>query len=377
MAGPSLTKDDVAKLLADPSPESRAEAAAKIATDFDSGSLSEDERGLAEEIFRLMVKDAEVRVREALAINLKESLALPHDVATVLAADVDSVSLPVLEFSEVLTDEDLLEIVSTQGSSKLTAIAGRASVSENLSGALVESGDENVVSTLVSNEGAQISDASLEHAVEKFGDHEKVQTAMVERPKLPVTVAEKLVTRVSEHLKDELAKRHKLTPTTATDLLLQSRERATVSLSTESDEGDVVKLIDQLHQNERLTSSIILRALCMGDMRFFEAALSKLGEVPLVNARSLIYDPGALGLKRLYEKSELPEQQFVAVRAAIDVAQELEYDGESNDRERFSRRLIELVLTQYDDLGVEFESSDLEYLLTKMGNLPPAAMDKD
>ena len=139
----------------------------------------------------------------------------------------------------------------------------------------------------------------------------------------------------------------------------------------------MVKLIAQLHQNDRLTPSIILRALCMGDMRFFEAALSKLADIPLVNVRALIYDPGALGLKKLYEKAELPAQQFVAVRAAIDAAQELEYDGEANDRERFSRRLIELVLTQYDDLGVEFESSDLEYLLTKMGDLPPTVMDKD
>jgi uncharacterized protein (DUF2336 family) len=112
-------------LLADPSPESRAGAAAKIASDFDSGSLSNDERELAEEIFRLMVKDAEVRVREALAINLKESLTLPHDVAMTLAADVDSVALPVLEFSEVLTAEDLVEIVRTQGPSKLRAAAVR------------------------------------------------------------------------------------------------------------------------------------------------------------------------------------------------------------------------------------------------------------
>ena len=58
------------------------------------------------------------------------------------------------------------------------------------------------------------------------------------------------------------------------------------------------------------------------------------------------------------------------MRAAIDVARETEYDGGENDRERYSRRMIERILTQYGDLGVEFDSDDLEYLLTKMGQLP-------
>ena len=60
-----------------------------------------DERVLAEDIFRIMVKDAEVRVRQALADNLKENLDLPRDVARALANDVDSVSLPIIQFSEV------------------------------------------------------------------------------------------------------------------------------------------------------------------------------------------------------------------------------------------------------------------------------------
>ncbi len=57
----------------------------------------------------------ELRVREALAAHLKNSPDLAHDVAVALARDVDSVSLPMLKFSEVLTDEDLIEIVRDQG----------------------------------------------------------------------------------------------------------------------------------------------------------------------------------------------------------------------------------------------------------------------
>ncbi len=375
MTKKTLTKEDVSKLLADPSGENRAETAAKIAADFGEGTLTEAERKMAQEIFRIMVNDAEVRVREALAHNLKENPAVPRDVAVTLAKDVDSVALPVLQFSEVLSDEDLIEIVRSQGAAKQVAIASRSKVSEEVSSALVETENEKVVTTLVANIGAEISEKSLHKVVENFGDTEAVQDAMVHRPKLPVTVAERLVTLVSEHLKEELAKRHELSSSLATDLILQSRERATITLSGESDDDDVGRLIRQLRENGRLTPSIVLRALCMGDLNFFETAICELAEVPLVNGRQLIHDSGQLGLKALYEKTGLPEAHFPAVRAAIDVARETDYDGRENDRERYSRRMLERILTQYGDLGVEFDSDDLEYLLAKMNELPAEIAD--
>ena len=365
-----LTKEDVIRLLNDPSPASRVDTATKIAGGVDGESLTDQERTLAQEIFRIMVNDAEVRVREALAVNLKESPNLPRDVALNLARDVDTVSLPVLTLSEVLDDNDLAEIIHTQGEHKQMAIASRQVVSEAVSDALIETGNENVVTTLISNEGAKISDISFEKVVDTLGESEKIQNAMVNRSALPITVAEKLVTRVSEALRDKLLEKHRMSDDLTTDLLLQSRERATVLLSTEAGSGDVQTLVRQLHENGRLTSSIILRALCMGDLRFFEAALGVLAKIPLINARTLIHDPGHLGLKRLWTSAKLPEAQFPAAVAAIDASRELEYDGEKNDRDRYSRRLIELVLTQYDELDVEFESDDLEYLLAKLNTLP-------
>jgi len=370
MSNNFLTKEDVARLLDDPSPESRIETATKITAGVDNESLTDQERNLAQQIFRIMVKDAEIRVREALAANLKESPSLPRDVALILARDVDSVALPVLSLSEVLNDADLAEIIHTQGESKQMAIAGRKDVSEVVSDALIDTGNEDVVTTLISNEGARISDHSFEKAVDTLGESEKVQNAMVNRSVLPITVAEKLVARVSDALRDKLLEKHPLSDDVAADLLLQTRERATVLLSTEAGAGDVQALVRQLHKHGRLTSSIVLRALCMGDLRFFEAALGVLAKIPLVNARTLIHDPGRLGLKRLWSSAKLPAAQLPAAFAAIDASQELEYDGETNDRERFSRRLIERVLTQYDELGVEFESDDLEYLLAKMNTLP-------
>ncbi len=121
-AAERLTRADVERLLTDPSPRTRARTTAKIAAQFDARMLSPAERRVAEDIFRTLVKDAGILVREALAAHLKSTPDLPHDVALALAKDVDSVALPMLKFSEVLTEEDLIEIVRGQEPAKQAAI---------------------------------------------------------------------------------------------------------------------------------------------------------------------------------------------------------------------------------------------------------------
>lgn len=365
-----LSEADVMALLEDPSVAKRAETATKLAVEFDRAQLTPSQRQLAEDIFRLMVRDAEVRVREALSKHLKANPLVPRDVALTLAKDVNSVALPMLQYSEVLTDEDLVEIIQLQDTDKQSAIAGRPHVSETVSDAIVDTGKEEVVSRLVANPGADISDGSLDRVMNSLGGSQAVRDAMTRRVKLPVTVAERLVTLVSENLKAQLSQQFDLPPDAMSDLIMQIRERAVLSLALGSSDDDLLKLVRQLKKNNRLTPSIALRALCMGDLPFFEAAMSVMAKVPLLNTRELIHDAGKLGLRAIFEKANLPRSFFPAVRAAMDVAAETAYDGGDQDRERYARRMIERILTQYGDLGVQFDADDLDYLLAKMNSLP-------
>ena len=123
--GGPLSHADVLRLAQDPSGEARADMAARLAAQFDGEHLGDAERQIAEDIFRSLVKDAEVRVREALSENLKSSPMIPEDVALALANDVDSVALPVLQYCEVLSDQDLIEIIQAGSPEKQSAVAGR------------------------------------------------------------------------------------------------------------------------------------------------------------------------------------------------------------------------------------------------------------
>lgn len=364
-----LTPGDVQRLLQDPSPETRAEMAEKLAGQFGAADLSPSERVLAEDIVRIMAKDVAVRVRAALSQSLRHSTSIPHDVALTLAQDVEEIALPFIEVSTVLTDADLIAIIRTGSAEKQTAVAKRPAVSESVADVLVDQGSESAVAALMSNEGAQVTANAMGKALDRFPTSSAIQTPLVNRAKLPVTVAERLVAVVSEKLRDQLVSKHDLPVDVATDLVMQSREKATYALVGGAGEAELVALVDQLKRGGRLTPSLILRSLCLGDLPFFEAAMAGLAGIPLMNARLLIHDAGRLGLKPLSEKAGLPSALVTAIRVAMDVAQETEFDGGEQDIERHRRRMLERILTQFEEIG----SEDLNYLLSKLTDLQAPA----
>lgn len=364
-----LSHADVQRLLTDPSADTRAAVATKVARNIDA-ELSEGERRLAEEIVRAMAQDASRTVREALSASVKTSKHLPHDVAMRLAKDIDEVALPILEFSEVLTDADLIDIVRTTNEGKQQAVARRDGLSGEVSEALVDTDNPAVVKELVSNRTAAISESTLDRVVDRFGEIEAIQSPLAHRDSLPLTVAERLVARASDSLRDHLMAKHDLSANTVTDLLLAARERATMGLADGVDDDDrLSSLVDQLAKGGRLSPSLILRSLCMGDTKFFEFALARLANIPPMNAGVLIHDSGGLGFKSLYGKAGLPERLFSAFRTAVSVAEETDFGGADYNRHRFARTMLERILTQSEGQ----DNEDTEFLLRKLQDLAPPA----
>ena len=362
-----LTEADVRRLAENPKASSRTAAARKIAIQYSDGTLNGRERQIAEEIFRLMVRDAEIRVREALSNHLKDSPDLAHDLARALADDVESVSLPMIRHSTVLTDADLIEIIAAQDHLKQQAVASRDTVSSSVADALVDRGDESVVATLVGNPRAKISEAAMEKVLDAFGDRPSVNEPLAKRAKLPVSIAERLVHLVSEQLQVRLIDHHKISDTTATDTVLKIRERAILQLAGD-DRGNLEDLVEHLHANKRLTPLLIMRALFTGDMAFVEAALAHLAGIPTFNASVLIADGGQLGLDALLQKARIPRSLHKAVRICVDVCHETDYDGGQDDRERFCRRVIERILTHFEgsDAITAMGEDNVEYLLARL-----------
>ena len=364
----SLSPADVERLLTDRSAEVRAETVEKIAGGMEGKNFTATERREAEEIFRLLVNDAEVLVRQTLAETLKSIPDLPHDIAKTLANDIADVATPMLSYSEALTDADLFEIVGSKSEFHQRAVASRATVSEAVSEKLADTGNEDVVATLMGNEGAEISEDTFVKVLDQFGDSEKVNAPMAHRSSLPITVTERLVTMVSDKLRDHLVTHHELPPGIATDLILENREKTMIGIIQDgASHADLVKLIDQLHAHGRLTPTIILRALCVGDVDFFETAMAKYSDIAVANVHILVTDAGGQGLRQLCKKSNIPGGLQEIMKVGLEVANELDFDGAPGDRERYRNQVIERVLTHFED---EFDGESVDYLIGKLGAAP-------
>jgi len=228
----------------------------------------------------------------------------------------------------------------------------------------VETDNEDVVTTLVGNSGAVIRETTYDRLIERFGDRPQITDAMAGRPGLPITVAERLVALVSDALRERLMAQHGFNADLLGDLLVESRERATVGLlSRNVRKPDIAELVEQMHKAGRLSPTLIIRALCMGDLSFFETALAKRANIPAVNAHHLVHHSDEKALDRLFTRAEMPASLLDLARIGIEVARESGATG-GDDREQFRKVVIERVVTRAENA---VGSDDLDYLIGKLG----------
>ena len=138
IARPKLSETDIINLIKSENVDDRAAATHKICRNMEKQALSEADRGAAQEIIRILAEDAAVLVRRALAVTLRTSELLPHDVATRLAQDVASIAIPIITHSPVFTDDDLISLIETGGAVRQVAVAKRDSLSVRITGSLSE-----------------------------------------------------------------------------------------------------------------------------------------------------------------------------------------------------------------------------------------------
>ncbi|MCC7260546.1 MAG: DUF2336 domain-containing protein, partial [Alphaproteobacteria bacterium] len=288
---------------------------------------------------------------------------LPHDLALKLAKDVADVSVPMLESSSVLTERDLIDIVESSAEMVCRlAIAKREDVTEDVSQALVNTHEETVVNALVANQKAQISTAAIAQVVEEYSARDSVMVGLINRGGLPLTVAERMVSLVSDALKKDLVKRYKVSPYVLEDAVESTREWTTLGLMDPRASLNIAELVENLNTQKKLTPSLIIRSLCMGNLKFFEAAMAKRANIPAENARRLIMDKGHLGFRAMYKAAGMPPGVVDAVKTVVNLAYE-ETDNATRWPDDYPNRMIERILAGGHDQTVD----NMPYLMAIIG----------
>jgi uncharacterized protein (DUF2336 family) len=291
VAGNEATPVQADLLLArDRSDAVRIDLATKIARLAPGLSKEAHERlrKLTYDVLEILVRDQVARVRQVIAETLKDVADLPPEIIRLLARDCEiAVAGPVLQFSPLLSDEELLSIIAEAPiPGAVAAIARRPKVHEAVADAIGASLDVDAVAALLANPSAQIREETLDRLVDRAPEIVSWHKPLVERPKLSASIARKLASFVAEHLLRRLSERHDLDPATAREVAAVVRQRLAeepkpgAAAAAHKTGDEVLAHARRLKQQGKLDEAAVLGA-AGHDRGFVRAALSVLSELPV------------------------------------------------------------------------------------------------
>lgn len=269
------------RLLADDDDEDvRVELAVKIARLMPGLSERESSHifALTIETLECLARDTAVRVRAILAEEVKALDCIPRDIALTLAHDLNAtVAVPILQYSPLLSDADLIEIIATgQVQEALTAIAERRPVSEAVGDRLVQSLDVPAVAALLVNPDARIRKETMDRIIEQAEEIESWQMPLVLRADLSARAIRRIGSLVGAGLIEQLAARGDLSDATRLYLGRELRARlAEVDLSA-PDEMTPADVIAAAIKDGRLNGQFVEQAAQAGRRELVTLGLAQL-----------------------------------------------------------------------------------------------------
>jgi uncharacterized protein (DUF2336 family) len=363
----SINIQDAINLKNDPSATNKMSIAHKVGLYYNDIKDNHKIRIIIEDIFRLLIRDTEIKVREVLVECLKDSKNLPQDIVYSIINDIDFIAAPFIQYYKDFSDENLIEILNTPNNYRHKAIAKRKNLSEKVSDAISMQCSEDVIKELINNNTASIHPNSFIRIIDKHPGNEAIQQCLVYRANLPFIVIEKIINQISYKLKTQLLTRQNLPSDFATDLINEIKEKLTLKLSEDYSQEDLLrKFIMHLHKSNKLTHSLVTRAICTGDLEFFEQSISLLAETPIEQVQKILFNNHIdFEIRNLLRKALLPKSTFPAILNALKIINEIRFDCCNSNNRVFSRKVIERILSSMSS-NDELSSEEINYLISKI-----------
>jgi len=151
---------------------------------FVSDRCDDDQVAQYDEVLCQLAELVEVEARVHVATLFAPLERAPGTVVVKLANDDIEVARPLLEFSSVLSDDDLIDIIAKQSEDHRIAIASRSSVPERVGEAIVEHGKTSSIIRLVRNTAAEFDHATLQKLVARAHADAEIAADLRGRPEI-------------------------------------------------------------------------------------------------------------------------------------------------------------------------------------------------
>jgi uncharacterized protein (DUF2336 family) len=186
-------------------PESRARALWHTTDLMIAGNYSEDEIFTFGEVIGRLADEIEVTARAQLAKRLARFDNAPVNIIHKLAFD-DSIEVagPILQESERLEPYALVANVCLKSQSHLLAISKRETLEERVTDVLVTRGNQEVVNSVASNNGARLSEFGFLHMVKRAEGDSILAEQLGLRGDIPRHIFQQLIAKATDDVRKRL-----------------------------------------------------------------------------------------------------------------------------------------------------------------------------
>lgn len=330
---------------------------------------SDREAALIGDILTRLLRDFGTAVRRDLAIRLARLDRAPREAVVALANDESEVAAPLLRHSRVLRDLDLIEIVRCRSRRHHLSIALRDRVGEAVSHALAATGDEAVITSLLANETARISDATLADLVEDARRIDGYRDPLVRREDLSEPLAKRLYGFVSSDLRERILQRFGLEPEQIAGESGGLPDASTANMARVDNVVPINSAPDRLaralvNANE-VTANFLVKVLRAGKADLFEALAEELTGVSARTLRTLLYDSSGMALAILCRALGISKKHFLELYLLARRTQPGSEPAPTRD--------LATVILAFDRLS---QASALEAVAAWRGDGKPAASEE-
>jgi Uncharacterised protein conserved in bacteria (DUF2336) len=170
-----------------------------------TGRYSDDEIWTFGEVIGRLADEIEVAARAQLARRLARFDKAPVNIIHKLAFD-DSIDVagPILQESVQLEPYALVANVCTKAQTHLLAISKRGSLEETVTDVLVTRGDQDVVNSVATNNGARFSDFGFLHMIQRAEGDSILAEKLGLRQDIPRHIFQQLIAKASEDVRKRL-----------------------------------------------------------------------------------------------------------------------------------------------------------------------------
>lgn len=326
------------ELARDKSQERRKQLARTITDLFveQSTELTDRERVLMFDILHKMIHDAEMSVRRTISKQLAEIEDAPRDLINILANDEIEVAFPILRKSPVFQDEDLIEVVQHRTLEHQLAIAVRASVSEDVSDALVKTGNETVITNLLNNQNAKLSLATMEYLIEESKRVDTFHEPILNRNDLEPELAKRMYMWVSAALRHFIIDKYDFDESALDDLLEQTavREIESLDAAAKAATSKTDELAAELEEEGGDTVKVMIQALREGEVSLFMTMFRRRTRLRDNLVKRIMFEPGGEGLAIACKASGFDIDEFSSIYTLSRKARPASNLNDSRDTQR-------------------------------------------